>query len=81
MTTPEPPLFPLVVPLAPPPPPVLTVPAAPPPFLPPAPPPPVPTAIYNNSSGVYVTRAKPTSNNSPSNEGSSNAFDNNPYTK
>jgi hypothetical protein len=46
-----------------------------------APPPPVPTAIYNNSSGVYVTRAIPTSNNSPSNEGPSNAFDNNPYTK
>ena len=44
-------------------------------------PPPVPTAIYNNSSGVYVTRAIPTSNNSPSNEGPSNAFDNNPYTK
>lgn len=45
------------------------------------PPPPAPTAIYNNSSGVYVTRAIPTSNNSPSNEGPSNAFDNNPYTK
>ena len=45
------------------------------------PPPPVPTAIYNNSSNVYVTRAIPTSNNSPSNEGASNAFDNNPYTK
>ena len=45
------------------------------------PPAPVPTAIYNNSSGVYVIRAIPTSNNSPSNEGPSNAFDNNPYTK
>ena len=48
---------------------------------PPPPPAPVPTAIYNNSSGVYVTRAIPTSNNSPSNEGPANAFDNNPYTK
>ena len=45
------------------------------------PPPPVRTAIYTNSSNVYVTRAIPTSNNSPSNEGPSNAFDNNPYTK
>ena len=45
------------------------------------PPPPVPTAIYTNSSNVYVTRAIPTSNNSPSNEGPANAFDNNPYTK
>jgi hypothetical protein len=45
------------------------------------PPLPAPTAIYNNSSGVYVTRAIPTSNNSPSNEGPTNAFDNNPYTK
>ena len=51
------------------------------PQTPPAPAGPVPTAIYNNSSGVYVTRAIPTSNNSPSNEGPSNAFDNNPYTK
>ena len=48
---------------------------------PPGPPPPAPTAIYNNSSGVYVTRAIPTSNNSPSNEGPANAFDNNPNTK
>ena len=48
---------------------------------PPAPPPPATTAIYNNSSGVYVTRAIPTSNNSPSNEGPYNAFDNNPNTK
>jgi len=45
------------------------------------PPPPVPTAIYTNSSNVYVTRAIPTSTNSPSNEGPANAFDNNPYTK
>ena len=45
------------------------------------PPPPVPTAIYNNSSGVYITRAIPTSTNSPGNEGPANAFDNNPYTK
>ena len=45
------------------------------------PPPPVPTAIYTNSSNVYVTRAIPTSNNSPSNEGPANAFDNNPFTK
>ena len=45
------------------------------------PPPPVPTAIYTNSSNVYVTRAIPTSNNSPGNEGPANAFDNNPYTK
>ena len=45
------------------------------------PPPPAPTAIYTNSSNVYVTRAIPTSNNSPSNEGPANAFDNNPYTK
>lgn len=48
---------------------------------PPPPPAPVPTAIYNNSSGVYVTRAIPTSTNSPSNEGPANAFDNNPNTK
>jgi hypothetical protein len=54
-------------------------PQTPPP--PPAPPPPAPTAIYNNSSNVYVTRAIPTSNNSPSNEGPANAFDNNPNTK
>ena len=45
------------------------------------PPPPAPTAIYNNSSNVFVTRAIPTSNNSPGNEGPANAFDNNPYTK
>jgi hypothetical protein len=51
------------------------------PQTPPGPPPPVPTAIYNNSSNVYVTRAIPTSNNSPGNEGPANAFDNNPSTK
>ena len=48
---------------------------------PPPPPAPVPTAIYNNSSGVYITRAIPTSTNSPGNEGPANAFDNNPNTK
>lgn len=48
---------------------------------PPPPPPPAPTAIYSNSSGVFITRAIPTSNNSPSNEGAANAFDNNPNTK
>jgi hypothetical protein len=42
---------------------------------------PVPTAIYNNSSNVYITNHYPTSNNSPPNEGAANAFDNNPYTK
>jgi hypothetical protein len=45
------------------------------------PPPPAPTAIYNNSSSVYITRAIPTTSNSPSNEGPNNAFDNNPNTK
>jgi hypothetical protein len=45
------------------------------------PPPPAPTAIYNNSSNVFITRAIPTSNNSPSGEGPTNAFDNNPYSK
>lgn len=42
---------------------------------------PAPTAIYRNSSGVYITRAIPTTNNSPSNEGPLNAFDNNVGTK
>ena len=42
---------------------------------------PVPTKIYMNSSGVYVTRTIPTSNNSPAGEGPNNAFDNNPNTK
>ena len=45
------------------------------------PPPPVPTAIYNNSSNVYITNHYPTSNNSPAGEGASQAFDNNPNTK
>jgi hypothetical protein len=45
------------------------------------PPPPAPTAIYNNSQGVYITRAIPTTSNSPGGEGPNNAFDNNPYTK
>jgi F5/8 type C domain len=45
------------------------------------PPAPVPTAIYINSQTVNIIRSIPTSNNSPSNEGSANAFDNNPYTK
>ncbi len=45
------------------------------------PPPPAPTAIYNNSASVYVTRAIPTSSNSPNGEGPTNAFDNSPYTK
>jgi hypothetical protein len=44
-------------------------------------PPPVPTAIYNNSSNVYITNHYPTSNNSPASEGASKAFDNNPNTK
>jgi len=47
----------------------------------PTPPSPVPTAIYNNSSNVYITNHYPTSNNSPPGEGAANAFDNNPYTK
>jgi hypothetical protein len=42
---------------------------------------PVPTAIYNNSSNVWITNHYPTSNNSPAGEGAANAFDNNPYTK
>ena len=45
------------------------------------PPPPSPKAIYNNSSGVYITRAIPTTANSPGGEGPTNAFDNNPNTK
>jgi hypothetical protein len=47
----------------------------------PTPPPPAPTAIYNSSSGVYITNHYPTSNNSPAGEGAANAFDNNPNTK
>lgn len=42
---------------------------------------PVPTAIYNNSSTVYITNHYPTSNNSPAGEGAANAFDNDPNTK
>ncbi len=42
---------------------------------------PVPTAIYSNSSTVYITNYYPTSNNSPAGEGAVNAFDNNPNTK
>ena len=45
------------------------------------PPPPTPTAIYMDNSTVRITRAIPTSANSPGNEGPTNAFDNNPYTK
>jgi hypothetical protein len=45
------------------------------------PPPPAPTAIYNTGSAVLITRAIPTSNNSPGGEGPNNAFDNNPGTK
>ena len=48
---------------------------------PPGPPPPAPTAIYMDNSTVRITRAIPTSTNSPGNEGPTNAFDNNPYTK
>jgi hypothetical protein len=48
---------------------------------PPGPPPPVPTAIYMNNATVKITRAVPTTNNSPPGEGANNAFDNNPYTK
>lgn len=43
--------------------------------------PPAPTAIYRNSPGVYITRAIPTTSNSPGNEGPLNAFDNNVGTK
>jgi len=45
------------------------------------PPPPAPTAIYMNNATVKITRAIPTSNNSPNGEGPNNAFDNNPNTK
>jgi len=45
------------------------------------PPPPAPTAIYMNNATVNITRAIPTSNNSPGGEGPNNAFDNNPNTK
>ena len=45
------------------------------------PPPPAPTAIYMNNATVKITRAIPTTSNSPSNEGPNNAFDNNTSTK
>ena len=45
------------------------------------PPPPAPTAIYMNNATVNITRAIPTSANSPGGEGPNNAFDNNPGTK
>jgi hypothetical protein len=51
------------------------------PASPPPPPPPAPTAIFMNSSTVNITRAIPTTNNSPPGEGPNNAFDNNPNTK
>jgi hypothetical protein len=54
---------------------------SPTPTEPPPPPPPAPTAIYMDNSTVKITRAIPTSNNSPSGEGPNNAFDNNPYSK
>ena len=45
------------------------------------PPPPAPTAIYMNNATVKITRAIPTTANSPSGEGPNNAFDNNTSTK
>jgi hypothetical protein len=45
------------------------------------PPPPAPTAIYMNNATVRITRAIPTTSNSPGSEGPNNAFDNNPNTK
>ena len=45
------------------------------------PPPPAPTAIYMNNATVKITRAIPTSSNSPPGEGPNNAFDNDPNTK
>ena len=45
------------------------------------PPPPAPTAIYMNNATVNITRAIPTTNNSPPGEGPNNAFDNNAGTK
>lgn len=45
------------------------------------PPPPAPTAIYMNNATVKITRAIPTTNNSPAGEGPNNAFDNNAGTK
>jgi hypothetical protein len=54
---------------------------SPTPTEPPPPPPPAPTAIYMDNSTVKITRAIPTTNNSPAGEGPNNAFDNNPYSK
>ncbi len=45
------------------------------------PPPPAPTAIYMNNATVKITRAIPTTSNSPAGEGPNNAFDNNTSTK
>jgi hypothetical protein len=45
------------------------------------PPPPAPTAIYMNNATVKITRAIPTTSNSPGGEGPNNAFDNNSNTK
>jgi hypothetical protein len=45
------------------------------------PPPPAPTAIYMNNATIKITRAIPTTNNSPPGEGPNNAFDNNTSTK
>ena len=45
------------------------------------PPPPAPTAIYMNNATIKITRAIPTTNNSPGGEGPNSAFDNNPNTK
>lgn len=45
------------------------------------PPPPAPTAIYMNNATVRITRAIPTTSNSPNGEGPNNAFDNNTSTK
>ena len=45
------------------------------------PPAPAPTAIYMNNATVKITRAIPTTANSPGGEGPNNAFDNNPNTK
>ena len=45
------------------------------------PPAPAPTAIYMNNATVKITRAIPTTSNSPGSEGPNNAFDNNTGTK
>ena len=45
------------------------------------PPPPAPTAIYMDNATIKITRAIPTTSNSPNGEGPNNAFDNNPNTK